>query len=86
MKVHLPGLLDRYTLGEREHEVEASNLTEVFEALEDLFPGIRFRILDERDEVRPHMKVFLDGSSVRDLKYPVGKDSVIYILGALSGG
>ena len=35
------------------------------------FPGLRFRVVDEQDRLRPHMKVFVNDEAVRDLSTPV---------------
>ena len=46
-------------------------------------------VLDERGAVRRHMVIFLDGEPVRDrqsLSDPVGDDSEIFVMQALSGG
>ena len=46
-------------------------------------------VLDEQGKVRQHMVVFIDGELVRDrdtLTDPVGPDSVVDVIQALSGG
>ncbi len=50
------------------------------------FPGFRFRIVDEQDAVRPHIKLFVDGVLVRDLAAPRRPARELMIVGALSGG
>ena len=52
-------------------------------------PGLRDRVLTDRGEVRPHVNVFLDGESIRDLRglaTPVPDGAEIVILPAVSGG
>ena len=36
--------------------------------LDRRYPGIRFRMVDEQDRIRKHMKVFVNDESVRDLR------------------
>ena len=47
-------------------------LQSVLAALDGAFPGIRFRIIDEQGGMRPHIKVFVGQSAVRDVN-PGGK-------------
>lgn len=86
MRVRIPTPLRSYT-GERS-AVEAGGRT-VAELLEDLdrqFPGLRFRVVDEQHRLRPHMKVFVDQDSVRDLTTPVADADEVTLMQALSGG
>jgi sulfur-carrier protein len=60
----------------------------VAEALEHLFrrePGLRNHIVDETGEIRPHVSVFVDGTQ-SGRETPVGSDSEIRVLHAVSGG
>jgi molybdopterin converting factor small subunit len=86
MKVHIPSPLLSYT--NQENEVEAGGAT-LFALLDDLnrqFPGIRFRMIDEQDSIRPHMKLFVNGEQVRGLDTSLNASDEVYILQALSGG
>lgn len=85
MRVLIPGLLRSYT---RVREVEATGATlvEVLADLDRRHPGLRFRIVDEQDRIRPHVRIFLDGRQVRDLATPVRAASEVQIVQALSGG
>ncbi len=85
MKVLIPGLLRSYT---RVREVEAAGATlvEVMADLDRRHPGLRFRIVDEQDRIRPHIRIFLDGRQVFDLATPVRAESELQIVQALSGG
>jgi molybdopterin converting factor small subunit len=85
MKVLIPTPLRSYT---REREVDASGAT-LAEALSDLdrrYPGIRFRMIDEQDRVRPHMRIFINGEQVFDLRTRLREGDSIQIVQALSGG
>ncbi len=69
--------------------VEASTVTEVVQALERTAPGIGFYICDEHGRLRAHVNVFVDKQMIRDrrgLSDPVGPESEVHILQALSGG
>ncbi|MBI2312590.1 MAG: MoaD/ThiS family protein [Betaproteobacteria bacterium] len=86
MRVRIAALLDSYTGGATEVEVEGGTAAEVMAALDRRFPGLAFRVIDEQGQVRPHMKIFLGEEIVRDLATPVPPGAEIYIVGALSGG
>ena len=52
-------------------------------------PALHDRVLTERDEVRPHINVFVDGVNARDgggLDARVGADAEVVLLPAVSGG
>jgi molybdopterin synthase sulfur carrier subunit len=67
-------------------EVDASTVGETIAVLDRRFPGIAFRIVDEQNQIRPHMNVFLGEENTRDLSTPITADADLYIVGALSGG
>jgi sulfur-carrier protein len=85
MQVLIPTSLRSYTAVAR---VEASGATlgDVLADLDRRFPGIRFRIVDEQDRLRPHMRVFVDGKPVRDLAQALRPGGDLSIVQALSGG
>jgi len=85
-RIRIAALLHSYTNGMKIIEVEASTLGEAIAELDRRFPGITFRIVDEQNQIRPHMNVFLGEQSVRDLATPITGTAEIYIVGALSGG
>ena len=86
MKVLIPTPLRSYT-GER-HEVEAagSTLGAMLEDLDRRYPGIRFRMVDEQDAIRRHIRVFVNGDQVRSLQRPLRAADEVLIAQALSGG
>jgi len=86
IRVQVPSPLRSYT-GERA-TVEAAGGT-VEELLADLdrrFPGMRFRMIDEQDRIRQHIRFFVDGELVRQIAHPVRPGQELQILCALSGG
>lgn len=85
MKVLIPGPLLSYT---KVKEVEASgrNLAELLLDLDRQFPGIRFRVIDEQDRMRPHMRFFVNGDQVFDLAGSLAPSDEVTLVQALSGG
>jgi sulfur-carrier protein len=86
VRVRLAPLLFSYTGGLKVVEVEATTVGDAIAAVDGRFPGIRFRVIDEQGQIRPHINIFLGEQNVRDLHIPIGSDTEIYIVGALSGG
>ena len=86
MKVRVPTPLRSYTAQQPVVELEANDLVEVFAQLDERFPGIRFRVIDERRQIRKHMKVFVNDESVRDLDTKLAPTDEVTIMQALSGG
>jgi len=84
MKIEIPSPLHSYTKNRSLVEAEGATLAAVFDDLDRRFPGIRFRMVDEQDRVRPHILVYVDGESRRTLEGPGGRE--IRIVAALSGG
>lgn len=89
--VHLTRHLFSYfpALAEQDLRVEAATVAEVVQAMEELAPGIAFYVCDEAGRLRTHVNIFVDGKRISDrsrLSDPVGAQSEVYILQALSGG
>ena len=85
MKVLIPTPLRSYT-GAREVEASGSTLGAVLADLDGRYPGIRFRMVDEQDRTRPHMRFFVNRVAVFDLRHPLRPDDELAIVQALSGG
>jgi molybdopterin converting factor small subunit len=85
MKVRIPSALRSYT----EHgEAEGSGATlgAVLADLDRRYAGIRFRMIDEQDRIRRHIRIFVNGEQVRDLSRPLRAADEVVIVQALSGG
>ncbi|MBW2243751.1 MAG: MoaD/ThiS family protein [Deltaproteobacteria bacterium] len=85
MKVSIPQPLRGYT-GAEEVEAEGASVDELLRDLDRLYPGLRFRVVDERDRLRPHVRVFVNRERVRSLEQPLREGDQVQILQALSGG
>ena len=86
VKVYLSSHVRSYTAGQAEVTAEGGNLAELMLDLESQYPGIRFRVIDEQDRIRPHMNFFVGNELARDLQHLIGAGERVHILGALSGG
>ena len=86
MKVILPTPLAEYTAHRREVRADGTTLAELLADLERRFPGIRFRIVDEQDAIRPHIRIFVNREQERSLVRALGPGDEILVVAALSGG
>lgn len=69
--------------------VEGATVRAALDAAFARLPGVRGYILDDQDGLRKHMSAFADGEQIRDrrgLSDPLGPDSTLDIIQALSGG
>jgi sulfur-carrier protein len=85
MKILIPGPLRSYT---RKREVEATGATlaALLADLDRQYPGLRFRMVDEQDRLRPHVRCFVNGEQVIDLSRALAPGDALQIVQALSGG
>jgi sulfur-carrier protein len=86
VKVLIPSPLHSYTGGVSTVDVAGATLAEVLAGLDARFPGLRFRIVDEHDQVRRHIHFFVDAELVKRIDHPVAGREEIMIVCALSGG
>jgi molybdopterin converting factor small subunit len=86
IRVLIPSQLTSYTDGATRIAAAGTTVDRVLEDLDRRFPGIRFRVVDEQDRVRKHMRIFVGGERVRDLRLGVSDGDEVLIFGALSGG
>ena len=85
MKVLIPGALRSYT-EKSLAEASGATLGALLADLERQYPGIRFRVVDEQDRIRRHIRIFVDGTQVHDLSQTLDGAGEAVIVQALSGG
>ena len=86
MRVRIPSTLFSYTGGAAEAEAAGGTLGEVLADLDRQYPGLRFRIVDEQDRLRTHIRVFVDGKLAKALDRDTAAAADVMIVAALSGG
>jgi molybdopterin synthase sulfur carrier subunit len=86
VKVRIPDPLRSYTEQQRVVDADGHTVAELLADLDHRYPGIRFRMVDEQNRIRKHMKVFVNDESVRDLATAITDRDEITIMQALSGG
>ena len=86
IRVVIPSQLSSYCGGERRVEAQGATVDEVLGDLDRRFPGIRFRVIDEHDRIRRHMRIFVGQEAAREVGRLVKDGDEVMIFGALSGG
>ncbi len=84
--VRIASPLRSYTAGAATLAAHGSTLAEVLASLEQRCPGIRFRMIDEHDRIRPHMRLFVNHNEARALSAAVQDGDTVHVICALSGG
>jgi molybdopterin converting factor small subunit len=85
MKVLIPSPLHSYT-GRSQVEAAGPTLEALLADLERQYPGVRFRMVDEQDRIRRHVRVFVNGDQVFELARPLRPSDEVVIVQALTGG
>jgi molybdopterin converting factor small subunit len=94
MRFHLPSALRRWAGGNEIVEMRLPpdvrmTISDAFVMLGRDYPGIRQRVLDDQDNIRRHVNVFVDSEDVRFTgggATQVTDNSEVWIYPALSGG
>lgn len=87
--VRIPTPLQGLTGGKKEVEVKGTTISEVIVDLDQKFPGLKERLLDENGELRRFVNVYLNEEDIRFLQgltTPVEKEAEISIIPAVAGG
>ena len=86
MRVRIPTPLRSYTAQQSVVEAEGATVDALLRDLDRQFPGMRFRVVDEQNQLRKHMKIWVGQDAVRDLSTPVTDADEVTLMQALSGG
>ncbi len=86
MLVRLPTPLRSYSQGKGTVEADGATLSDLLQDLENRYPGIRFRIIDEQDQIREHINIFVNHQVAPNLAVPLSPGDTVQIIAAISGG
>jgi sulfur-carrier protein len=78
--------LRSYTRNAAEVRGSGNNLREVLAQLDRDYPGIRFRMIDEQDAIRPHIRLFVNRDEALNVDAVVHEGDTVHLICALSGG
>ena len=87
--INIPTPLRKLTNGDSEVEVEAGNVGELIDKLEDNFSGIAEKLLDDSGEIRRYVNVFVNDEDIRFLDgkaTALSDGDTVSIVPAIAGG
>lgn len=88
---HIPAALREFTAGQStiQFEIPDGTVADSLSALWRTYPGVRDRVVNEQDQVRQHINIFVGNENIRytgGLATRVPDGSSISIVPAVSGG
>jgi sulfur-carrier protein len=86
MRVLVPTPLRSYAGQQADTEAEGATVCELLADLDRRYPGMRFRMIDEQETIRPHVRILVNGEQVWGLETPLRASDEVQILQALRGG
>ena len=86
ISVLIPSQLIAYTDGATRVLAQGGTIEAALDDLDRRFPGLKFRVIDEQDRIRRHMRIFVGMDEARDVRRALGPGDELMIFGALSGG
>ena len=84
--VRVPSPLRAYTAGAAQVNARGATIAGILDDLERAHPGMRFRMIDEQDRIRPHLRIFINQREARSLDEALAARDVVHLICALSGG
>ena len=79
-------MLQKMTDGAQKVDMEVRNVRQVIERLEEIYPGIKDRLLEDGD-IAPNIAVAIDGDvAIMGLLQRVGENSEVHFVPAIGGG
>ena len=84
--VFIPTMLQSLSGGVKRVDIEAANVRQVVDKLEELFPGIKERLVEE-GQIRPNVSVAVDGEIARmGILEKISQNSEVHFVPAIGGG
>ena len=84
--VRVASPLRTYTAGAAQVRARGTTVAGILGDLERAHPGMRFRMIDEQDRIRPHIRIFINQREVSSLDETLAAQDEIHLICALSGG
>lgn len=87
--VRIPTPLQKITHDQAQVKVEAKDIRELIEDLENNFPGIKQRLCDEKGALRRFINIYVNEEDIRFLKMdktPLKEGDEVSIIPAIAGG
>jgi molybdopterin synthase sulfur carrier subunit len=87
--VRIPTPLRKLTAGKDEVKISAANVSQLIDAMESQYPGIKNRLYDESGNVRRFINLYVNNEDIRFLngkETALKEDDIVSIIPAIAGG
>jgi len=85
-KIFIPTMLQSLTAGVKQVDLDARNVRQVIERLEELYPGMKDRLVED-GEIRPNLAIAINGDvAIMGMLEKVGENSEVHFVPAIGGG
>ena len=85
-KIFIPTMLQSLTAGVKQVDLDARNVRQIIERLEELYPGMK-DLLVEDGEIRPNLAIAIDGDvAIMGMLEKVEENSEVHFVPAIGGG
>ena len=85
-KIFIPTMLQSLTAGVKQVDLDARNVRQIIERLEELYPGMKDRLVED-GEIRPNLAIAINGDvAVMGMLEKVGENSEVHFVPAIGGG
>ncbi len=85
-KIFIPTMLQSLTAGTKQVDLEARNVRQVIEKLDEMYPGIKDRLVED-GQIRPNLAIAIDGDlAIMGMLEKVGENSEVHFVPAIGGG
>ena len=85
-KIFIPTMLQSLTAGVKQVDLDARNVRQIIERLEDLYPGMKDRLVED-GEIRPNLAIAIDGDvAIMGMLEKVEENSEVHFVPAIGGG
>ena len=79
-------MLQKMTGGDKKVDMDARNVRQVIDRLDELYPGIKNRLVED-GEILPNLAIAIDGDvAIMGMLEKVREDSEVHFVPAIGGG
>jgi sulfur-carrier protein len=89
IKVQIPSALRRHTDGVGQLDCSATNLNDLFSALDEKFPALKPHLRDESGQIRRFLNIYVNEEDIRFLggdKYAFQDGDEVLLVPSIAGG
>ena len=85
-KIFIPTMLQSLTAGVKQVDLDARNVRQIIERLEELYPGMKDRLVED-GEIRPNLAIAINGDvAIMGMLEKVEENSEVHFVPAIGGG